>query len=105
MEVKKRPRPDDDEEGGSGAALARTRALIPDVSEEDLYSLREIARVGGGKHFVTPKTVAASRMRELRLQGLVELGDVYARAVALVGAKLTARGLQALAAAPGVLSR
>jgi hypothetical protein len=100
---KHRRRPEDD--AGGGAAPIGAPSMLPVVSDEDLYLLREIARAGGGKHHVAPKTVAPSRMRELRLQGLVDTGDVYAHGKAHVGAKLTARGLQALAAAPGAISR
>lgn len=91
----KRRKDDDAEESGGRAGLA-----FPSLSEDDLYALREVARNGGGRHHVNPKTVTVADYRALRQQGLVELIEGVRGQTA---AKLTARGLQALASAPAVL--
>lgn len=83
-----------EEEAGGGSA-----AIGFPVRADDIAALREIARAGGGKHHVKARNVAISQYRALRIEGLVELIDDFKGGVA---AKLTARALQALAAAPGM---
>lgn len=91
-------KPNDD--SGQGGGLPRI--LVPHAREDDVAALREIARAGGGKHYVKARTVTVAELRRLRIEGFVELLDDLKGEVT---AKLTVRALQALAAAPGVVSR
>jgi hypothetical protein len=102
LNTKRKLDEDDAEDGAGGAPIGRRLEIenlrLPDA---DLRGLREIAKFGGGGHFVAPREVGVSQLRRLREGGFVELLDTLD---GKTSARLTARGLQALAAAPGVMA-
>lgn len=106
MQTKRKPSDEDEGQGGAGSAVrpsaddqrARVELESLTLSENELLALRDIARVGGGKGYVTPKNSTPSVLRQLRTGGFLDLmPGTNGRDLA----QLTARGLKALAAAPG----
>lgn len=92
---------EDEDDAQSGAPVRAPAPSAPTLDDADAAFIAQLNRLGGGRSFVKARGATIHQLIRLRSAGLIELvGEAIA---AQASAKITPRGLVALAAHPGII--
>ncbi len=100
--MKTQTQQDEDDDAQTGAPVRAPARAEVRIDDEDAAFLAQLNRMGGGRTFVKARGATLNQLIRLRSAGLIDLvGEAIA---AQASAKITPRGLVALAAHPGIIS-